>query len=186
MLDQAIHIRKAISSDIPILIDLDHGYNTDHVWQMAVEKGSNAIGVSFRETRLPRPMRVHYPRRKELLMEDWTQRTAVMVAELEGAPLAYIVLHEGPAEETVWATDLVVDLRFRRQGIATELLRAARSWCLERGFSRLYLEMQSKNYPAISLAKKNGFVFAGFSDQYYQDQEIALFFSANLVQARYR
>lgn len=180
MPEKSIHIRKAISSDIPVLIDLDHGYNTDHVWQMGVEKNSKAIGVSFRETRLPRPMRVRYPRRQDLLMEDWTQRAAVMVAEVDGEPFAYIVLHEGPAEDAIWATDLVVDLRHRRQGIATKLLRAARSWCVERGFSRLYLEMQSKNYPAIRLAKKNGFVFSGFSDQYYPDQEIALFFSVNL------
>jgi GNAT superfamily N-acetyltransferase len=179
MVDKAVGIRKAVSSDIPVLVELDHGYNTDHVWQMAVEKEANALGFTFRETRLPRPMRVRYPRRPELLIEDWTHKAAVLIAEGEGDPMAYIVLQEGPAEDAVWVTDLVVDLRHRRQGVATKLLHAARSWCLERDIGRLFLEMQSKNYPAIRLAKKNGFIFAGYSDQYYPDQEIALFFSGS-------
>jgi len=41
----------------------------------------------------------------------------------------------------------------------------------------MILEMQSKNYPAISLARKMGFVFSGYSDRYYPDREIALFFT---------
>jgi GNAT superfamily N-acetyltransferase len=180
MADKAIGIRKAVSSDIPILVEFDHGYNTDHVWQMAVEKESNALGFTFRETRLPRPMRVRYPRQPELLIEEWTHKAAILIADQDGDPVAYTVLQEGPAEDAVWMTDLVVDLRHRRQGVATKLLHAAHTWCVERGIGRLFLEMQSKNYPAIQLARKNGFVFAGYSDQYYPDQEIALFFSKQL------
>ena len=55
-------IRSAISSDIPWLMKLDHGYSTDHVWQMALRKEANEVAISFREVRLPRPMRVIYPR----------------------------------------------------------------------------------------------------------------------------
>jgi RimJ/RimL family protein N-acetyltransferase len=36
--------------------------------------------------------------------------------------------------------------------------------------------MQSKNYPAIALARKLGFSYSGYSDRYYADQDIALFF----------
>jgi hypothetical protein len=37
--------------------------------------------------------------------------------------------------------------------------------------------MQPKNYPAIHFAYKLGFEFSGYNDQYYRDQEIAIFFS---------
>jgi RimJ/RimL family protein N-acetyltransferase len=37
--------------------------------------------------------------------------------------------------------------------------------------------MQSKNHPAIAMARKLGFSYAGYSDRYYVDQDIALFFS---------
>ena len=43
--------------------------------------------------------------------------------------------------------------------------------------NQLFLEMQSKNYPAICLARKNGFAFSGYSDRYYSDQDIVLFFT---------
>ena len=40
------------------------------------------------------------------------------------------------------------------------------------------MEMQPKNYPAIQFAYKLGFEFSGYNDQYYRDQEIAIFFSS--------
>src|SRR3972149_9703950 len=60
-------IRQAVSTDIPTLIELDHSYSTDHVWQMALQPGSPGVEVAFREVRLPRPMRVRYPGRVERL-----------------------------------------------------------------------------------------------------------------------
>jgi hypothetical protein len=36
--------------------------------------------------------------------------------------------------------------------------------------------MQTKNYPAIQFARAQGFVFCGFNDHYYMNQDIALFF----------
>jgi GNAT superfamily N-acetyltransferase len=173
-------IRQAISSDIPALMALDHGYSTGHVWQMAFERGSEQVGVNFREVRLPRPMRVSYPRDPERLADEWTHKAVILVAEAEGTPLGYLSVIDGPAQNMAWITDLVVSLRHRRQGIASRLLRAAREWCHERGMERIFIEMQSKNYPAIKLARKSGFVFAGYSDSFYPDQDIALFFSMEL------
>ena len=71
-------------------------------------------------------------------------------------------------------------LPHRRQGVATGLLGVARRWCLEQGVARMVLEMQSKNFPCICLARKLGFVLSGYHDRYYPDQDIALFFTLNL------
>jgi len=38
------------------------------------------------------------------------------------------------------------------------------------------LEMSSKNNPAIRFAQKLGYEFCGYNDQYYETQDIALFF----------
>ena len=177
---QKATVRPAISSDVPALAGFDHGYSTDHVWQMGVDEGQGHLGVSFREVRLPRPMRVQYPRDPQLLVDDWTKRAGLLVAEAGEAYVGYVSLSEGPAPSSAWVTDLVVDLQHRRQGFATKLLGAARSWSLERSYNTLFLEMQSKNYPAIRLARKTGFNFAGYSDRYYPDQDIALFFALEL------
>lgn len=177
---QTVKVRPAISNDIPVLMSLEHGYSTDRVWQMASDKSPDEIRVSFREVRLPRPMRVNYPRDPGDLVEEWTSRTVVMVAELEEALLGYVSLIKGPSTGSAWVTDLVVGRRHRRQGIGNRLLVEACSWSRQRGLSRIYVEMQSKNVPAIRLARKLGFAFAGYSDMYYSNQDIALFFALDL------
>lgn len=170
-------VRQAISSDIPDLVKLDHDYSTDHVWQMAVTRNPEEVGVVFREVRLPRPMRVSYPRDPSRLPDEWTRLPALLVAEAGEARLGYLAMNVGPAAGSGWVCDLVVGSSHRRQGIGTQLLTYARDWCRQRRLAAMFLEMQSKNFPAISLARKLGFTYAGYSDRYYPDQDIALFFS---------
>jgi ribosomal protein S18 acetylase RimI-like enzyme len=90
--------------------------------------------------------------------------------------MGYASLVPAPAPGSAWLTDVVVDLRHRRQGIGTDLVRTACKWAQERGYQAIFMEMQTKNFPAICLAKTLGFTFAGYSDNYYPDQDIALFF----------
>jgi ribosomal protein S18 acetylase RimI-like enzyme len=173
-------VRRAISTDIPMLVGMDHDYSTDHVWQMAVSSAPDEVGVVFREVRLPRAMRVRYPRDPQRLMDSWSRQGAVWIAEREESRLGYCCLNPGPAEAGLWITDLVVDPAYRRQGVATRLVGAAQADAREQGLERLVLEMQSKNHPGTRLARKLGFAFAGYSDRYYRDQDIALFFVLEL------
>lgn len=156
---------------------LDHNYSTDHVWQMGYEKQQDAIITSFREVRLPRPMRVEYPRDPNLLADEWTHKALLLVVEVEDLLLGYLTLGAGHVPGAGWVTDLVIGPQFRRQGLATQLVHNARGWLAERGFEFMILEMQSKNFPGISFARKMGFQYSGYSDHYYPDQEIALFFT---------
>jgi GNAT superfamily N-acetyltransferase len=174
-------IRSAISSDIPWLMKLDHGYSTDHVWQMALRQETDEIAISFREVRLPRPMRVGYPRDYMKLADEWTFRSAIFVAERESIPIGYIAYVEGPSPNSAWVTDLVVGLIERRQGIGSQLFNYGLDWCRDRSLSRVYIEMQSKNYPAICFSKRLGVNFVGYSDSYYPNQDIALFFCVELT-----
>lgn len=177
---EGISIRNAISGDIPYLMKMDHGYRSDHVWQMSVTQSKEEISIKFREVRLPRPMRVRYPRDPGLLADEWTHRSGFFVAERAGQPVGYIALVDGPSPNSIWATDLVVSHAERRQGVGTKLLHAGIRWGNERQVQRLCLEMQSKNYPAIALARKSGFDFIGYSDRYFPDEDIALFFGLEL------
>jgi ribosomal protein S18 acetylase RimI-like enzyme len=175
-MSQDIQIRQTISSDIPKLVQMDHGSSTSHVWQLSLNRQVGEIAATFREVRLPRPMQISYPRDPERLPDEWTRYAALLLAERDETPVGYVVVNLAMAEQAGWVTDLVVDVRFRRQGVGSRLLRAAALWSRERGFQRLFMEMQSKNYPAITLAQQNGFQYAGYSDVYYRDQDIALFF----------
>lgn len=179
-MQQRMQIRPATSSDIPFLAKLDHHYSTDHVWQMNLNTAREEISIAFHEVRLPRPMRVQYPRDPERLADEWTGKLVVLVAEQEQGIGGYLCLEQATAPDVGWITDLVVSLPSRRQGVGTALLLAARAWCAQHGLSRMMLEMQSKNFPAIQLARRAGFAYAGYSDQYFPDQDIALFFALEI------
>jgi GNAT superfamily N-acetyltransferase len=173
-------IRQAISTDISDLAAIDHSYSTDHVWQMMLGGEAGEVHVSFREVRLPRAMRVEYPRNPQRLIDEWTKRSTVLIAEADEGPAGYVAVIPATAPGAQWVCDLAVALRHRRQGLGTRLLGAAMEWARSRGFVRLFVEMQSKNYPGIMLARKLGFVYSGYSDHYYPDEDISLFFSTEL------
>lgn len=175
-----IDIRPAISTDIPKMISLDHNYATGHVWQMTLDLTDLQTQVSFREVRLPREVHVNYPRIPRRLLDDWTMRDLLLLAEEDGIVRGYISVRLGLAPASAWVEDLAVDRIYRRNGIASALVLAAQDWCGKKGIHRLTLEMQPKNYPAIQFAYKLGFEFSGYNDQYYRDQEIAIFFSSYL------
>lgn len=172
-----IEIRPAKSDDIPALVALEHSYASDYVWQMELQRDEQKTSVIFRQIRLPRSVSVMYPRNPQLLTEEWTKRDGFLVASMETGLVGYACLMNNMAPQTTWVTDLVVLRSQRRQGIGTALLFAAQDWAMQRKNRRIILEMQPKNYPAISLAQKLGFDLCGYNDHYYTNQDIALFFS---------
>ncbi len=113
----------------------------------------------FNEVQLPRAMRIPYPKSPDLLLERWKDYSSVMVGCVGGVPVGYITLISLFVTDMVWIKDLVVDEPWRRQGVGFSLIRAANDWGLLRRNIRMTLECSSKNYPAISLAKKAGFEF---------------------------
>ena len=176
-----IEIRPAIATDIPILIELDHNYSSDLVWQMEIQQPEDGqVQVSFREIRLPRSVRVEYPRSPKSLLVDWSQRSGILVAVLAEEVVGYISLMDNIVPITTWVTDLAVKRRFRRQGIGAALVLAAEEWGSQHSDRNITLEVQPKNTPGIRLAQKLGFEFCGYNDRYYANRDIGLFFSKSL------
>lgn len=109
-----------------------------------------------------------HPWSEELLRQAlWNEAAAIVVAEGEdGAVLGYAgvntVLDEG------YINNVAVDPRFRRQGVADELIAAlARFGRAKLAF--LTLEVRASNAPAIALYAKHGFQEAGRRKHYYDD-----------------
>jgi ribosomal protein S18 acetylase RimI-like enzyme len=176
-----IEIRPAISDDISHLTSLDHNYSSDYVWQMEIQQADEGkVAVSFREVRLPRSVRVDYPRPVNVLADDWTRRSGLLVALLNDEPIGYVGLMLNLAPLTAWMTDLIVKRRLRRQGIASALVMAAQEWGAKHACRNLVMEMQPKNYACIHLAQKLGFDFCGYNDRYYANHDIGLFFAKSL------
>ncbi len=181
-----IEIRPPISTDIPKLVEIDHDYVSDHVWQMEVQHETGQkpsdlrVEIIFRQLKLPRSVRVEYPRSPTSLVNDWKERSCLLVAALQGEVVGYASVMLSIAPHTGWMTDLAVMRRLRRQGVGSTLVLAGQEWARQKRCARMVLEMQPKNYPAICLAQKLGYDLCGYNDHYFPNQDIALFFSKSL------
>jgi len=173
-------IRPAVSPDIEVLSKLNHSIDTIKVWQMSQSGDTGQVATMFNEVQLPRAMRIHYPKSPDMLLERWEDYSTVLVGCVGGVPVGYITLISLFIPDMIWIKDLVVDDPWRRQGIGLSLVRAANDWGGLRKYRRMTLECSSKNYPAICLAKKAGFEFSGFDDNFFRNNDIALFFSRSL------
>lgn len=174
-------VRMAELADLNLCYELDGAYTTNYVWQMQAHENERSIEVRFDTVRLPRPMRVAYPRHPDELLPNWRQGECFLVAaDPADEPIAFLDMTAQTWHRVGWIRNLIVQRPYRHQGVATALLRAARYWALENELSRIMLETQTKNYPAIRFAQKHGFVYCGYNDRYYRNGDIAVFFALNL------
>jgi len=172
-----MHIRQANKEDLAKCLAIDPSYITDRVWQLMEQARSDETTLTFRLARLPRPLRVEYPRTLQDLGTSLDKGECLLVAEEDGRVGGFIDLVIAPWHETAWLRHLVVVEPLRRHGIGARLLRAALSWGEDSGLCTIMAECQTKNYPAIALYQKNGFLFCGYNDRYYTNKDIALFFA---------
>src|SRR4030066_2459795 len=135
-----IEIRPPTSADIPKLVEMDHDYMSDHVWQMEVQHESGQkpsdlrVEIIFRQLKLPRSVRVEYPRSPTELTNDWKDRSCLLVALLKGEVVGYTSMMLTIAPNTSWMTDLVILRRLRRQGIGSALILAGQDWARHKHF----------------------------------------------------
>ena len=172
-----IEIRPAQQTDFEKLRSIDLHSMSDYVWQMDRAIQESQVGIVFREVRLPRSIRIEHVNGSAALARFSKSPAGVLVAAHAGELVGYICIEEKLEARSAWVHSLAVAEPFRRQGIACALVLASQDWALKRGMRRMVIEMHSKNHPAIRLAIKLGFEFSGYHDQYYANQDIALFFS---------
>jgi GNAT superfamily N-acetyltransferase len=171
-------VRPALLADLTPCFEMDLTYTTDYVWQMQAHEHERSIDVRFDTVRLPRPMKVDYPRHPDELLSNWRQEECFLVATDDtDQVIGYLDLTLQAWHSTGWIRNLGVAHPHRRKGVASTLLRAARHWATERELDRMVLEAQTKNYPAIRFADKHGFIYCGYNDRYYPNGDIAIFFS---------
>jgi GNAT superfamily N-acetyltransferase len=175
-------IRDGLERDIPGCLSLDAGYETDFVWQMSIQHESGQHRVTFKTERLPREMSVDYPSSERRLRMALPSDHCFLVAVGRDEPetLGYLTLRQDPTHGIAWVHDIVVARIYRRRKIGTRLLKIARQWAVEHQLVQVIVETQTKNYPGISFCQKAGLTFCGYNDQYFQNQDIAVFFGQSL------
>ncbi len=170
-------IRAATAADLRQCLTLDTSYETDYVWQMESREEGNHISLAFRTVRLPRPMKVTYPRDLKQLNAGWQACDAMLVADDNRTIVGYAAVAKRDAQAAVWVQDLIVAKAARRSGVGSALLAGVVRWAREEKLAWLVMELQTKNYPAIQFCRKHGLSFCGFNDHFYPNQDIAVFFA---------
>jgi len=175
-----LKIRIAVATDIKAIMEFDHTVKTDYVWQFDMKTSEDQISALFREIRLPRSVLIQYPKILTTLVDDWNRGSVMFVALYEDTLCGYLRITENATPVNSLITDLVVSTPYRRQAVATNLIFTSLKWSAERGKTRINIETTSKNHPSINLFKKLGFYFCGYNDQYYDSNDVALFFGREL------
>jgi GNAT superfamily N-acetyltransferase len=117
-----------------------------------------------------------YPRDEEALLASWDEADAIFVGCVLDEVIAYVALELRRFRATARVSDLVVARGLRRKGIGSRMLLAGEAWAHDRGAYRILTELQIRNDPAIKMMLKLGYQLCGYVDQYFPNQEMALFF----------
>ncbi len=182
-------IRPAQLTDLNDCLTLHANSQTEHVWQMEEREEHDSIAIRFQQVRLPRVMRVTYPRRRDDLLSCWENGALVFVAadrpiataeEEPDTIYGYCQLDVCSWQQAGWISHLIIDRRVRRNGLGTALLKTAAAAGKKAGLQRLMIAVQTKNYPGISFCEKHGFSFCGYNDYYFVNRDIALFFALKI------
>ena len=126
-------------------------------------------------------MQVAYPRSADELLDHWEKDGCFLVAQnMDEAVVGFIDAQPQPEQQILWVFNLMIGKNYRRRGYGTLLLKSAQAWAIQHNLSKLMLEVQTKNHPAISFAQKHGFQFCGYNESYYANGDITLFFYLTL------
>ena len=169
-------VRSATAADLSTCLSFDPSFETEYVWQMDGRLQEGQISTSFRTVRLPRPMRVAYPRDVKQLNAGWLACDAMLVADDNRMLVGYAALAKRGAQAAAWVQDLIVTKAARRSGVGSALLAGVGRWAREEKLAWIMIEVQTKNYPAIQFCHKHGFTFCGYHDHFFANQDIAVFF----------
>lgn len=167
-------------AELAACASLDHSSLTEFVWQVDMREEGDEMALRLRTVRLPRSMQIDYPRDRASLLTSWERRDCFLVAAADDVILGYINLRRDTVPARGWIHDLVVSRPFRRRRIGSALLEQAGRWAALHEIAHLTFEVQTKNYPGIQFTKAKGYVFCGFNEHYYANQDIAVFFGKNV------
>lgn len=162
------------------MLDFEHYVSSRYAYKQEIRNEENNSQFSFLRIRLPREVNLPYPREQESMVEHWRQADLVFVGTIEEHLLGYMVLDVHSLPRTVRLTDLVVMEAARRNGIATAMLAVCETWAQSNKYNRVLLDVPLRNDPMVRLAQKCGYAMSGFMQQYFPNQDPAVFFEKRI------
>lgn len=147
--------------------ELHYTYTSDEHYLSERIISKNGFSFTFRREKRAE---VYFHDSYDVLYDNaWKHCTAYGVFAPDGKIAAYFELAREEWNDRMHITNLLVEPPFRRRGIGSALLRAAKCAAETEDRRILTLETQSCNVPAIDFYLANGFVFSGTNLYFYSN-----------------
>jgi len=174
-------LRAGSAADWASCWAMDVAYTTDHVWQLQVHPLGESRSAALTRVRLPRPITLKDPLwGGEPALAQFQTDGALVVAERDGGSVGFAVLLDDHARNVSAMPMLAVSPYARRQGIGTMLLAECVASAQTRARRALTVTVPARNDPAILFLQRAGFAMAGYDEQYYAANDVAVFFAYRL------
>lgn len=120
---------------------------------------------------------------KECFSDPWSitsienqlssEQTIFIIYEENGEAAGFVLGTQVCGEAELYR--IAVSGKFRRRGLGERLLADFLEQCRKRGAEKVFLEVRSRNFPAISLYEKAGFEKIAVRKGYYGDDDAVIF-----------
>lgn len=161
-----MQIRPLTLSDIDLLRDIDSSFSATRYLHLDQQGEGLSLAWKIEERPLAKP-RVQASEMSEDTLFTARQLAAgheegiALVADYDGALLAFLLAQPDPAKSVLRLLDLRVDFDYRRQGMGTALGYMLIQHAKERELRAVAAESPTDNVPAAGFLQKVGFTLTG-------------------------
>jgi ribosomal protein S18 acetylase RimI-like enzyme len=170
-----IRIRDGLPEDGAALAAIDDSFANDRVLLLEVtgDAPQHTITLRWERTKSPDSRRWIDSDPRDVA-EEVASAERCWVAELHGRLAGFLTLNRADWHPTTgFIQTIAVDRSCRSQGVASELLRVMKRYAHDQSLRGVFWEAQTDNFEAIHFALRRGFVFTGFNDANYRNDDRA-------------
>lgn len=175
-----VQIREGTAADWSACWNMDVSYSTESVWQLRSQQNGESYESAIEPVRLPRPLTLRDPLWRANGVTSVGDDGVLLVADSSLGVIGFTLVAAESLRDVNQLVMLAVVGHARRQGIGRRLLAAAIDAARGRGGRALCATLQARNYPAIAFVRAAGFAFAGYDEQFFPSNDVALFFAHRL------
>lgn len=163
------------------MLELDHSFKSQYAYRMRADMENKNASFRFEPVKLPREAHLSYMRDKNSLLKTWDDASLIYVGVLDDVLVSYVAIDAKTLPMTARVTNLVVMPEVRQNGIGRTMLAAVEDWTARQGLLRILLEIPMRNYPMVELSRRCGYEICGFMEQYFPNDDPALFYQKRLA-----
>lgn len=167
-------IRKLEEQELGLIKDIDYYFESDKYFTMEKSIDVSSISFNLKLKDFEKPIK------RELYLDlnaDYLKEIHFNAIEENEEIIGFIQMGYEEANRMAVIMNIWVKQDKRREGTAKKLMKSSKGYARFVNAKGVYMEVNSKNYPAIKFFLKNGFEITGINETLEQN-EIVIGFSS--------